>query len=261
MKLILRCVALALTVFTLHAYGQVTNQVVDIPTRPGVTERVLVVAPPQPVAAVILFAGGEGALGIQPDGSLDADENFLVRSRELFAGQGLYVVVVDAPSDHLSPPYMRGFRETAEHVTDIRAVIAWVRLQTHLPVWLIGTSRGTQSAAWVGIHLAGDAGPDGLVLTSTILRDKLDQSVPEMALDSLHIPVLVVHHEQDGCKLCPFGAVQGLMDKLVNVPRKQLIAETGGADEGNPCQALAHHGYNGQEADVVRQIADWIRAK
>ncbi|MGT2490596.1 hypothetical protein ACU4GD_08905 [Cupriavidus basilensis] len=43
-------------------------QVVDIPTCPGVTQRFLYLAPAQPKAAVILYAGGHGGLQIYPNG-------------------------------------------------------------------------------------------------------------------------------------------------------------------------------------------------
>jgi hypothetical protein len=48
------------------------------------------------------------------------------------------------------------------------------------------------------------------------------------------------------------------MDKLTAAPRKELIAIEGGVTEGNPCEAFAHHGYNGVEADVVARISGWI---
>ncbi|MEJ8814916.1 hypothetical protein WKW77_27845 [Variovorax ureilyticus] len=84
--------------------AQTTQRVVDIPTRPGVTQRMLVLSPPTPKASVILFAGGHGGLQIFPNGSLKWGEgNFLVRTRQLFADQGLMVAVVDAPSDRQSP--------------------------------------------------------------------------------------------------------------------------------------------------------------
>jgi hypothetical protein len=79
-----------------------------------------------------------------------------------------------------------------------------------------------------------------------------------MALEKLTIPVLVVHHEQDGCRACPFRGIPRLMDKLSTVPRKQLITFRGGENQGDPCEALAYHGFNGLEAEVVGRVANWI---
>jgi alpha/beta superfamily hydrolase len=245
-----------------HARAEVAQRVVDIPTRPGITQRMLVLTPGAPKAAVVLFAGGHGGLQIYPGGSFKWGEgNFLVRTRQLFAEQSLTVAVVDAPSDRQRAPFLAGFRQTPEHAADIKAVIAWLRAEQKIPVWLVGTSRGTQSVAYVATQLAGSDGPDGIVLTSTILTDGRSRSVTDMPVDRLRIPVLVVHHEQDGCQHCRFSDVPTLMEKLKGAPRSQLIAFTGGMSEGDPCEARAHHGYNGQERDVVPQIASWVLSK
>lgn len=242
--------------------AQTLPQVIDIPTRPHVTQRFIYLAPDKPRAAVILLAGGHGGLQIFPNGSLGWGEgNFLVRTRELFAQQGLAVALVDAPSDRQSAPFLGGFRQTPEHVADLRAVIAWLRDKAGVPVWLVGTSRGTQSAAWAATQLPrADGGPDGLVLTSTILSDPRGRPVPAMPLERVAVPVLVVHHQQDGCALCAFALAPGLMDKFTAAPRKELIALSGGTSKGDPCEARAYHGYNGLETEVVGRIAAWITA-
>ena len=243
-------------------HAQVSERVVDIPTRSGATQRFVRLTPQQPGAAVILFAGGHGGLQIFPDSSFKWGEgNFLVRSRQLFAEQNLMVAVVDAPSDRQNPPYLSGFRQTREHVTDIKAVIAWLREQAKVPVWLVGTSRGTQSAAFAATQLTGPEGPDGLVLTSTVLKDKRERPVPDMDLGKLKIPVLVIHHEYDGCGSCAFDDVPRLMERLGPLPRKELLTFKGGENRGNPCEAFAYHGFNGIEREVVTKTGRWILAK
>ncbi|WP_208508425.1 alpha/beta hydrolase [Variovorax paradoxus] len=242
--------------------AQVTQQVVDIPTRPGVTQRMLVLTPPTPKAAVILIAGGHGGLRIFANGSLQwGAGNFLVRTRQLFADQGLLVAVIDAPSDRQSPPYLAGFRQKPEHAADLQAVIAWMRAQSKVPVWLVGTSRGTQSAAYVATELSGTDGPDGVVLSSTILTDDGGRPVPAMPLAKIRVPVLVVHHEQDGCRHCAFAGVPALMAKLENAPRKEMLSFQGGENRGDPCEAMAYHGFNGLDGEVVPRIAGWILAR
>jgi alpha/beta superfamily hydrolase len=179
----------------------------------------------------------------------------------MFVDAGLMVVIVDAPSDRQTAPYLMGFRETPQHVADLKAVIAWVRTQAKVPVWLVGTSHGTQSAAYVATSLTGPDGPDGLVLTSTILNDVKEAPVPAMALNRLKIPVLVVHHTQDGCSKCPYSEIPGLMAKFTAASKKQLIPASGGQSVGDPCEARSYHGFNGIEPSVVAQIANWITAK
>lgn len=261
MKPRLFCLALLLGSLPL-ALAQVVQTTVDLPTRPGATQRLLVLTPPAPKAAVVLFAGGHGGLQLGADGAIAWGKgNFLVRSRDLFAAQGLVVAVLDAPSDKQSPPFLNGRRQRLEHAADVQAVIAWLRETTKVPVWLVGTSRGTQSVAYLATELAGREGPDGIVLTSTIVRDDKGRAVPAMPLERIRVPVLVVHHEQDGCALCAFAEVPALMAKLGNAPRRQLLAFKGGENRGDPCEAMAYHGFNGLESAVVAQAAAWILAK
>jgi len=254
---------IALIGFSQGSLAQVAQKVVDIPTRPGVTQRFVYLAPPDAKAAVILFAGGHGGLQISPNGSYKwGDSNFLVRTRQLFVDNGMAVAVVDAPSDRQTAPYLSSFRQTPEHVADIKAVIAWLKQQANIPVWLVGTSRGTQSAAFIATQLStSDGGPDGLVLTSTMLSDPKGRPVPEMPLQNIALPVLVVHHEQDGCKHCDYRDISRLMKKLSATPRKELLTLKGGVSRGDPCEAYAYHGFNGLEKEVVSKIAEWIRAK
>jgi dienelactone hydrolase len=241
----------------------IAPKVVDIPTRSGVTQRILVLAPQHPKAAVILFAGGNGGVKITSAGAITAlAGNFLIRSRQLFVDQGLLTVIVDAPSDRQSPPFLAGgFRTSSAHVADIKAVIAWARSQTKVPVWLVGTSHGTQSAANAAAQLTGANGPDGLVLTSTVLNDNKETPVPALPLNKIHIPVLVVHHVQDGCSKCPYSDIPALMSKFTAASKKKMLPIQGGQTRGDPCEAWSYHGFNGVEQNVVTQIANWITVK
>ncbi len=249
-------VALFAAAATQYALAQ-RVEVVDLPTRAGVTQRFVLSAPAEPRAVVVLFAGGHGGLQIDKSGRMAwGSGNFLVRSVPLFNAEGLATALVDAPSDRQQPPYLSGFRQTDEHATDVRAVMQWLKAQLRVPVWLVGTSRGTQSAASVALQSAGEA--DGLVLTATILTDTRSRPVPGMAVDALKVPVLVVHHEQDGCRYCLFSDTPRLMSRLASVPRHELIAFTGGSNVGDPCEARAYHGFNGIEPEVVRRVAAWI---
>ena len=252
-----------LLLFSSQLWAQ-AERVVDIPTRPGVTQRMVVLTPDKPKTAVVLFAGGHGGLQMTPTGTFKwGAGNFVVRTRQMFASKDLMVAVVDAPSDRQNSPYLNGFRQTPEHIADIRAVIAWLRQQNNIPVWLVGTSRGTQSAAFITTQLApSNGGPDGLVLTSTMLTDTPgNRPVPEMPLERIQVPTLVVHHKQDGCEYCKPADLPRLMDKLTAVPRKELLTFEGGKSQGDPCEAMAHHGYNGIEQKVVDAIAEWITRK
>jgi hypothetical protein len=100
-----------------------------------------------------------------------------------------------------------------------------------------------------------------VVLTSSILEDRHGTAVPELDLGKLRVPVLVVHHADDECKLCPPAFVSHIERKLGSTPRHEVRLVSGGVSEGDRCEALAHHGFNGNEAEVVGGIAAFVLAK
>jgi len=233
-----------------------------IASRPGVTQAFVLVRPPgAPVASAILFAGGRGRLGLERGRPGAAANNFLVRNRAAFAAHGLLVAVVDAPSDRAADGLVR-FRTSAEHAEDVRAVIAALRAEAPAPVWLIGTSMGSVSAASAAARLAA-GGPDGVVLTSSVMGQSRDmgESLQDVALARIRVPALVVHHRDDGCRASRYADTSWLMRQLSAAPKRERLTFTGGAaPQSDPCEPLAPHGYFGIDAAVVDAIASWIAA-
>ncbi|HZB92592.1 MAG TPA: hypothetical protein VE397_14190, partial [Stellaceae bacterium] len=156
----------ALLALVLSSLPARAEELVQLPTRPGVTQPFWLLAPPgPPVGSLILFTGGNGLLNSAHRPVLDS-KNFLIRMRGAFAAAGFLVASVDAPSDH--PEGLDNFRSSAEHAQDIAAVIAYLRRKAPVRVWLVGTSMGTISAANAAARLK-TGGADGLVLTSSIV--------------------------------------------------------------------------------------------
>ena len=238
----------------------VAEELIRLETRPGVTQPFGVMTPPgPPVASVILFTGGPGLLFSNRKPVLSA-KNFLIRSREKFAAAGFLVVSVDGPSDHLEG-LDEVFRGSAEHAQDIAAVIAYVRQKAAVPVWLIGTSRGTTSAANVAARLK-TGGPDGLVMTSSIVAPTRVVAPVQSTVDvgAIGVPTLFVHNKDDTCAATPYAAVPALMANFTRAPRKELITVSGGSPpQSEPCEALSRHGYIGIEDEVVGKIVAWIK--
>jgi hypothetical protein len=237
------------------------EQLITIPTRPGVTQPFYLTDPDRPpVASLVLFPGSQGKLSGYGPANLRSG-NFLVRSRDLFVARGFTVAVMDAPSDE-SSGMSDGFRVGKAHRGDIAATIAWLRQHSAAPVWLVGTSMGTLSAANGGTLVAG--GPDGIVLTSSVTREskRVHNSVYDAGPSFVKVPTLLVHNREDGCVICPFSDIPDLLERFKYTPRKQLIAVQGGDTPiSEPCEALSRHGYLGIETQVVAAIADWITAK
>ena len=225
-----------------------------IPTRPGVTERFVLITPDHPVASLILFAGGDGRLGISDKGDIDnGEKNFLVRTRSMWAGQGFQVAVVDDPSDG-------GKRDSYTYAQDMRFVAEYLKQKSNVPVWLVGTSRGTTSVISMAVKFPNDNLVSGLVLTSSILSG--EGSVTDFDLSLIKVPVLIVHNVGDRCPITPYALAPQLLDRLSSARTKELIAIDGGNESGKKkqCKAMSHHGYNGVEDVVVQKVSTWIMA-
>lgn len=263
MRLIL---LLCLSLICNLGFSQTTTQVIDVPTRSGVTNRIIFLSTPEPKATLLLFVGGNGGLQIFPGGSAKSFEgNFLFCSLREFASHGFNVAVIDAPSDRMKSPFLYGFRHSEEHSEDIKEIIKFVQRQAKKPVWLIGTSRGTESAMSVGLKLQGLEGLQGLVLTSTILARDVDEKtnipVQLLPVNDLQLPVLIVHHELDGCKYSLFSDLPKLRSQLNPKAFTEILSITGGTTGSSPCEGRSHHGFQGVESDVILKIVSWITAR
>jgi len=232
-----------------------------IPTRPGVTQAFLLIRPVDTtVSSVVLFAGGHGRLQLSAQGMKWGKGNFLVRNRERFARQGFLVAVMDAPSDR--PQGLRNFRTSRAHAEDIEKVIAELRKIAHAPVWLIGTSMGTVSAANAAARLR-QGGPDGLVLTSTVTKRsrQVTETVNAVRLEDIRVPTLVVHHQKDECVVTPYESAVAFVRSLTRAPKKELLTFSGGdLPVSDPCEPSSYHGFQGLDTEVVTAIASWIEA-
>jgi alpha-beta hydrolase superfamily lysophospholipase len=250
--------ALAAVVITASWPAVAADGVETLTTRPGVTQGYYWQEPAKPPRAIaVLFVGGDGNLALNEAGPTRLRGNFLFQIRNALANAGLLLVFPDAPSDR-----SRGLdnRTDADHANDIRQVILAVKKRADLPVFVIGTSRGTVSTT----NLASRNDPalvKGLILTSTIMeRAKNKQhSVFDTKLAEIRVPVLAVAHKDDACYVTPASSVPRLLRALVNVPRKDSVVLSGGKPaESDPCDAKSAHGYFGIEGQAVKTMTTWI---
>ena len=231
--------------------------------RPGVQQLFLFAEHPNPTASVILLAGGNGRLGMtKASDNNTRNGNFLVRSRALFAEQGFNVATVDVPSDRRTTEGLGAYRLAADHANDLDAVAAFLRRKADVPVVLIGTSRGTLSAANAAIRQAPGTYA-AAVLTSAVTRtgQKDPTSLKDLDLGVIRPPVLVVYHKEDGCGVSRPADVPNLVESLKAAASVKTIEIQGGLPaESEPCEAKAPHGYFGKEKEAVEAIAGWIKA-
>jgi pimeloyl-ACP methyl ester carboxylesterase len=242
------------------------QEILTVPTRPGVTVRVLLVAPAgTPSSTLLMFPGGYGENHFgERDGKVWLGKNFLLRVARPFANRGFLAAVIDTPSDQ--PQGMDdAFRMGKAHVEDVTKVLDALAQRAPVPIYLVGTSRGTLSAAAVAAALK-DPRVAGLVLTSSIVdggRGRVRAAtVYDTSLKRITMPVLVVHHKEDACRATPIAAATGLPAALGGSTKVDFVEVTGGdPPQSDPCESLAAHGYLGRERDVVGVIANWIAGK
>jgi len=234
---------------------------ITFPTRPGVTQSFFLEIPDNPLATVVLFAGGSGYLGMKERGKFTSKKHdFLVRSRQRFLDAGFAVAMFDSPSDHSGSRGMwGGFRTSFEHAQDIIRVANYLRLRVNAPVWLIGTSRGTVSVANAAIHATDQL--DGIVLTSCISKQsKSGEALPELALDKIRVPVMLAAHTDDKCSVTPAEGTCTVREQLTGAPDVFTEYFSGGKDAKlNECAGLSAHGFYGIEEQVVDSISGFIR--
>jgi pimeloyl-ACP methyl ester carboxylesterase len=252
--------AILLYVWLLTAQGQ---ELVTLPTRDGVTLSYLLETPSHPPqAAAVLFPGAGGNILLREEGGQIrfSPNNFLVRSRHEFVQRGIAVAVVDAPSDRQSG-MDDDFRSSSRHQNDVQAVVADLnrRLPSN-PVFLIGTSRGTVSAAYLGRAFGSTVA--GVVLTASVYLPSGKRSLygghglSGFDFASIKAPLLLVHHREDGCNLTPYHAARRLADRF------PLVSVSGGKRAVSlPCEAMSEHGFLGREAETVEAIVNWMLKK
>ena len=247
---------LALAFVSLAFAAQADGAVFRVPTRDGVTTPVFWEATPNAQATVLLFPGGGGGFG-RVEGGKASSNNFLVRSVAHFVARGFHVAIFGRPSDSEDLDFAD--RVSAAHLTDVKQVLAFVHSQAEVPIWLIGTSRGSISAAAAAI--AWQDRIAGLVLTSSVVSYKKTGAIPTQDLAALKLPVLVLHHAKDACVLCQPHEVPAILRGLKNAPIKKEIMLTGGANPtGDSCGALHWHGFIGMEREAVDWISNWIQS-
>ena len=98
--------------------------------------------------------------------------------------------------------------------------------------------------------------PDALVLTSGFLSRESGGGENVMAIlgSPSSLPrTLVIHHQADSCRATLPAGVDPFIKWSAGKARVSWL--TGGAEEGDPCQARGHHGFNGLDGQVVALAA------
>jgi len=202
-------------------------------------------------AAAILFNGGDGKIGLLTRGIPSPGANFLVRSRQRFVANGVAVALVDVPSDVNG--MADDFRAGRRHADDVANVAADLeRRFAGARVFLVGTSRGTVSAAHVGVALSARLA--GVVLSSSVFNaTRGGVGLAGFDYQRIRVPLLLVHHVEDACHATPYFAARALAQTY------PLVSVKGGKEpKSGPCDPFSPHGFFGKEAETVQAMTQWM---
>ena len=254
------------------------DEVITLSTRPGVTQSYyhLYRNFKKPARGhVVLFPGGDGRIGLKDGRITELKSNFLVRTRKAWLEARFFVSIVDVPSDTKSMYFPRKgdgeFRTSEEHAQDIEAIVRDLKKRAKLPVFLVGTSRGTMSVG----NVTGKLPPglvDGIVLTSSVFqplpmnhtdpRRRGIRGLQQAELVAIQVPTLWVHHKADRCSITSASGLPQAMAWMVKAPLvEKMIISGGGKEKSAPCKGDSHHGFIGQEDEVTEKIIGWIKKR
>lgn len=242
-----------------------TEQVVEIRSR-GQSVRALLIKPANPVGSVILLAGGHGNLALGANGSIGWGKgNQLVRTRAAYAQAGFVTLVPDiAPDLKQGDGVKDRSRWSPEFAADIGAHVAYLRTIA-APVHLVGTSRAALTVTKAATQLTGAQRPDSITITAGMIANIAeDQPSAERSVGNLGRitqPTFIVYHEKDGCRYTPAASAERARKLFTGAKRVDVrIMKGGQPGSGNPCEANSHHGFLGQDQEVVDLVTGWIKA-
>lgn len=242
-KLALLAVGLAL-----HGASRAGEILLDIPTRPGATVRVLEMTGERAASHVVLYlAGGSGQRGLQGawPGSLPTDPDTLFGAQRQLANQVGAMVALDTASDH--EVLDMNARQGSAHRQDVAAVVDFMRKRhPQARMVLMGSSDGAFSAAYLANRLPA---VDAVVLVNGSADAWAE--VPH-----LKRPVLGVHHRRDAC--LPFRASypKARFHPFIAVDSEAFPPVYAGTRRD--CSRESAHGLQGQRSQVYREIGNWL---
>lgn len=253
-----------------------TEKAYAVTSRPGV-EQMFVVSMESSITdahavknMVVLFSGGAGAIASPAAGKREQAPGNLRSLRGYLAEQLGVAVSIGLPTDQ-SMGLSLAWRETAEHVKDVSAVVDVLTKQyPEARITLLGHSNGARSASHNGAALASKwrARMQGVVLMSASIEafrgewmraleaTKDAKETKERGKEQANIPVLVVHHKRDSClpyieieaeaKWHDFISVDDVKQPRVNNFRRD-------------CGGGSAHQFSGREDWVYQAVVDWIK--
>ncbi|MGK9283140.1 alpha/beta hydrolase [Sinorhizobium meliloti] len=193
-----------------------------------------------PIGSLLLLPGGTQSLNVGAHGTFtDQYLSVYIRNREAFATRGFNVLLIDKDTS---------LTEAVKFMANLKR-----------PVTIVSTSASTRRVAKA---LLAGAKPDKVVLASGMLTNLSGpaQSVADiLQKPQLLPPTLVIHHRKDSCRytnpagVAPFKTWAG--DRI-----RDVVWYDGGPETPTGCASLSHHGFGGQDEELVSLVVRFAKA-
>lgn len=247
--------AACLAIAALSGPVRADDTVANLRLSTGQTQRVLTSKAEHPKGTIVMFPGGAGDVGLEGDGDLRHDHNFVVRTRALWTSRGYSVVIPDT----VDRANLRGMRSSPRYAGLVADLVAFAQKNLGGPVFLLGTSQGS-IAAMNGAAHAKRGSVSGVVLTESVsVMGGSGETVFSADPQDVRVPALVVANRDDRCDVAPPDAAPKIAAAMSASPDVRVLDVAGGtAKSGKACGSLTPHGYYGIEQDVVSRIVEWL---
>jgi len=237
--------------------SRVSEQLVELRLRQGETQKLLLVAPPDARAAIVMLPGGAGDVGLTGSADIRYSDNFVVRTRTMWARRGFTVLIPDT----IGHANLRGIRSSPGYASVVNDLVKLAHRQVNGPVFLLGTSQGSIAAVNAAAHAtAGTIA--GVVLTESVsVMGGSGETVFSASPELVRAPALIVANRDDQCNVAPPEAASQIARAMTMSRDVQVLMVTGGSNRSaKNCGSLTPHGYYGIEDQVIAKISRWMDA-
>jgi len=231
------------------------ERVFDLPLQGAASQRILFAASPHARGTIVMLPGGAGDVGVERDGDIRHDDNFVVRTRALWERHGYAVLIPDT----IDRANLRGVRSTPAYARLVNDLVDFAHRQVSGPVFLLGTSQGS-IAAMNGAAHTSTGSIAGLVLTESVsVMGGSGETVFSADPQLVRIPALIVANRDDRCNVAPPQDAPRIAASLTASRDVRVLMVSGGTTRSaKDCGSLTPHGYFGIEEQVVSGISRWM---
>ena len=207
---------------------------------------------------IIFIPGGDGRIGIKQEQADIRHPYYQSLKRltnpSLTSGQADFVVL-DSPSE-LSPrqPYPSA-RASNDHMVRIESAVRFYKEKTGLPVFIMGQSNGGISVAEFIKYSQKNKKMElmsGMILSGARAESSFNPP--------LNIPVLFIHHKEDGCSKSTPSSASANFQKMqkINQSTTEMIWITAGETEPKDVCHSGHHMFFGASEEYSKAIDDFL---